>query len=79
MKTLIHNYSSGLSTEPMYFNQCLTECGVESHLWGDPNVSAFDMFDAINPEIFISHYRFLTNDIIKYIRQNNKIEMILNM
>ena len=78
MKTLIHNYSSGLSTEPMYFNQCLTECGVESHLWGDPNVSAFDMFDAINPEIFISHYRFLTNDIIKYIRQNNKIEMILN-
>lgn len=79
MKTLFQNYSSGLSTEPMYLNQSLAQCGLESHLWSDGNISAFDMFDSINPDIFISHYKFLTNDIIKYLSQNKKIEMILNV
>ena len=64
MKTLIQNYMSGFSTEPLYFNQCLLECGLESHLWSD---------------IFISHYKFLTNDILKYLRQTNRIQLILNI
>ena len=79
MKTLIQNYSSGLSTEPMYFNGCLSECGLESHLWADPNISAFDIFDSVVPDIFICHYKFLTNDIIKYLSQNKKIQVILNV
>lgn len=79
MKTLIQNYMSGLSTEPLYFNQCLVECGLESQIWSDPNTSAFDIFDSVNPDIFISHYKFLTNDILKYLHQTNKIELILNV
>ena len=79
MKTLIQNYSSGLSTEPLYFNQCFSQCGLECHLWADPSISTFDMFDSTMPEVFISHYKFITNDIIKYLSQNNKIETIINI
>ena len=65
MKTLIQNYSSALSTEAMYFNRCLQEGGVDSVLWANGQTSAFDIFDAVRPEIFISHYKFITTDITK--------------
>ena len=78
MKTLIQNYSSVLSTEPMYLQRCLSECGEESILWNDPNQSAFDTFDHVAPDVFITHYKFLTNDIIKYL-SGSKIKMVLNM
>lgn len=79
MKTLIQNYSSGLSTEAMYFNQCLREGGLESHIWADGQISAFDIFDAVKPDIFISHYKFITTDIIKYLKQAKNIPMVLNV
>ena len=79
MKTLVHNYSSPFSTEPMYFTKCLEMCGLPTHLWSDNRVSAFDIFDAISPDVFISHYAFLTNDIVKYLNQNKKIKTVLNV
>lgn len=79
MRTLIHNYSSALSTEPMYFTKCLEMCGLQTHLWGSSDVSAFDMFDATQPDVFIGHYTFLTNDIVKYLSQNKKIKTVLNV
>jgi len=45
----------------------------------DREVSAFDMFDATSPDVFISHYAFLTNDIVKYLSQNKKIKTVLNV
>ena len=71
MKTLIQNYTSALSTEPMYINKCLNECGGQSVLWSDPSVSAFDAFDHSSPD--------LTNDVVKYLSQNKKIQMVLNV
>jgi len=79
MRTLIHNYSSALSTEPMYFTRCLETCGLQTHLWSDKNVSAFDIFDAVQPDVFLSHYTFLTNDIVKYLNHNKKIKTVLNV
>tara|TARA_R100000008_G_scaffold86093_1_gene77878 strand:- start:10576 stop:11457 length:882 start_codon:yes stop_codon:yes gene_type:complete len=79
MKTLIQNYTSALSTEPMYLQQCLAEVGEESVLWSDPSKSAFDTFDFTKPDVFISHFKFLTNDIIKYLSGNKNISMILNV
>ena len=79
MRTLIHNYSSALSTEPMYFTRCLEMCGLQTHLWSDKSVSAFDIFDAVQPDVFLSHYAFLTNDIVKYLTQNKKIKTVLNV
>lgn len=81
MKTLIQNYASALSTESMYFYRSLCEIGYgpQTHLWTDQNQSTFDTFDYVKPDIFISHYRFLTIDIIKYLSQNPSILMALNV
>lgn len=80
MKILVQNYSSALSTEPMYIHRCIIESTLaQSYLWADQNQSAFDTFDYVKPDIFISHFRFLTNDIIKYLSQNKNIAMALNV
>lgn len=79
MKTLIHNYSSATSSEPMYFTKCLELCETPVHLWSDQNISAFDMFDAVQPDVFITHYTFMTNDIVKYLSQHKKIKTVLNL
>ena len=80
MKILIHNYSSPVTTEPMYFSKCLELAEIQPAFWANPNVSAFDMFDSTQPDVFISHFKFLTRDIVKYLNQSpRKIEVILNM
>ena len=80
MKTLIHNYSNPVCTEPMYFAKSLELVGENAHVWSDPSISAFDMFDAFQPDIFITHYKLLTNDILKYIKSSNKkISVVFNM
>ena len=79
MKILIQNYNSALSTEPMYLHRCLVECGYPAELWGNPNISAFDVFDRHQPDMFITHYKFLTNDTIKYLSQKRKTHMVLNI
>lgn len=78
MKTLIQNYTSTLSTEPMYINRCLTETGFESVLWTEPNISAFDAFDYTKPDLFVGHYKFLTQDIVKYLAGSN-VSLALNV
>ena len=72
MKTLIHNYSTGMFTEPMYFAKSLQMAGEQVQVWSDPNISTFDMFDAYQPDVFITNYRLLTNDILKYAKSSNK-------
>ena len=79
MKTLIQNYTSALSTEPMYLNRCLAECEEQAELWANPNISAFDAFDKFNPDLFITHYTFLTEDILKYLSGKPNMSMALNI
>ena len=66
MKTLIQNYTSTLSTEPMYIHQCLIKAGEEAVLF-------------TKPDLFISHFKFLTADIVKYLSNNKNISMVLNV
>ncbi len=80
MKTLIHNYSNQICTEPMYFGRSLEMAGQQAHVWSDPNISTFDMFDSFQPDVFITHYRLLTHDIIKYVSSSNKkIQLVFNI
>mgnify|MGYP003116986923 CR=1 FL=1 len=79
MTTLIQNYSSALSTEAMYIQRCLAEVGEASFLWSDPNASAFDTFDYIKPNLFITHFKYLTKDMVKYLSANKNISMALNV
>ena len=79
MKVLLQNYSSPLSTEPMYFYRCLNHAGIATSLWSDPRTSAFDAFDMFKPDIFIGHWKFLTSDVVKYLSQNKSIQTTLNV
>ena len=79
MKTLIQNYTSMLSTEPMYIAKSLELAEQEVFLWNDPNMSAFDVFDSFNPDVFLTHYHFLSQDALKYLSQNKKIQCVLNV
>tara|TARA_Y100001972_G_C7656935_1_gene330872 strand:+ start:895 stop:1722 length:828 start_codon:yes stop_codon:yes gene_type:complete len=64
----------------MYFSKCLELAETQPAFWANPNASAFDMFDSTQPDVFISHFKFLTRDIVKYLNQSpRKIEVILNM
>ena len=75
---LIHNYCTTTSSEPLYLFQALQQSGIDCHLWAD-NTSAFDMFDRTKPKVFVSHYKFLTQDIFEYLKQNNKIKLAMNV
>lgn len=80
MKTLFQNYSSVLSTEPMYFHRCLIEAGGEAVMWhGEQQNSAFDTFDYVKPDVFVTHFKFLTQDVVKYLSGNKNIGMVLNV
>tara|TARA_A100001515_G_scaffold124809_1_gene109283 strand:+ start:553 stop:1425 length:873 start_codon:yes stop_codon:yes gene_type:complete len=79
MKTLFLNYSSALSTEAMYLHRSFIEAGEEAVMWNPNSQSAFDTFDYVKPDVFVTHFAFLTNDIIKYLSKNKKISMALNV
>ena len=79
MKILIQNYTSMLSTEAMYFAKCLEIAKQDVFLWNDPNMSTFDVFDSFKPEVFITHWQFISNDTIKYLTQDKGIQLVLNI
>jgi len=64
MRTLVHNYSSEISTEAIYIAQFLREEGNEVKFWNNQE-SAFDVFDDFKPDVFFTHYLMLTKDIAK--------------
>jgi hypothetical protein len=78
MKFLISNYSNPWNTEPYYFNGGLNLLeGVSSDIFNN-NQSAYDNFDAVNPDIFITHLAHITKDIVSYLSDNKKIQPIIN-
>ncbi len=79
MKLLTQNYSSHYTTEPFYLTECFKRVGVDAHLWADSNVSAFDMFDTVNPDVFVGHFAYLTEDVVKYLSQNKNIKPVINV
>lgn len=80
MKTLIQNYASPISSEPLYFNQTFTMAeGVESMLWSPNSVSVFDVFDKFQPDTFVCHHMGISNDILTYLASNTKIKTAINI
>jgi hypothetical protein len=79
MKILFHNYSSSTSTEPLYLHNALQKCGVESVIWGDPNTSAYDVFDTTKPDVFVTHFKTFSQDIFQYMKQNSGCSLVLNV
>jgi len=79
MQALIQNYANANSSESLYMTECINSMdGCKAVLWGDQNVSVFDIFDSINPTTFFTHYSLITNDLVKYLSGSN-IECIFNV
>lgn len=78
MRTLIQNYSTAISSEPFYTCNALLAVQSEAILWADGNISAFDMIDSANPDVFITHALYLTDDILKRLA-NSDIDLVLNI
>ena len=81
MKILLQNYTSILTTEPMYLDECFRRSeAINSSLWNDNATSAFDALDMYQPNVLICHYTSKAlNDVVKYLSGNNKIELIVNI
>jgi hypothetical protein len=79
MRILFHNYSNEVTTEPLYLFQAFKQSGLDAHIWADRRVSAFDVFDTVQPNVFVSHYRNITPDVMKYLDQAPQISLVLNV
>ena len=80
MKILYHNYSNFLSTEPMYMHNAFTRCGIDSVFWNSNQTSAYDMFDLNKPDVFVTHFKTFTYDILDYLKNNkSNIEIVMNV
>lgn len=77
MKVLISDYSSNITTEPLYLNTILNTIGCESTLW-PKHISTFDMFDMTKPDLHISHHSMLSRDLAVYL-QNSSIDLVVNI
>lgn len=81
MNFLIHDYSSNDQTEPYYFNTALNLLkGFKSTVWDSKKVSAYDMLDLTQPDIYICHFGSIHSDVLSYLKENKKkIRLILNI
>lgn len=79
MRILFHNYSNEVTTEPLYLYQAMKQSGLDAHIWADRRMSAFDVFDRVQPNVFVSHFRNITPDVMKYLDQAPNISLVLNV
>lgn len=78
MKVLISDYSNTYTTEPYYINTVLNTIGCESSLW-PTKISTYDIFDKVQPDLHITHYKLLSQDLIFYMKENKGIDIIINI
>lgn len=78
MKILFHDFSNVATTEPRYLNTALRQCNLDSNIWNNPKASVYDTLDMAKPDVLVSHYQALNQDMIKYLSQSN-IELALNV
>ena len=78
MKILISDYSSNFTTEPLYLNTVFNNIGCVSTIW-PKGVSTYDVFDIAKPELHITHHSYLTRDLVAYLKENPKIDLVINI
>jgi hypothetical protein len=53
--------------------------GCKSMIWDPKEVSAYDLFDTVKPDVFITHISGVTTDAVSYLKENKHIQMIVNI
>ena len=79
MNFIVGNYTSFIQTEPMYINATLGSIGCKSTVWNPSQISAYDIFDLIKPNYYITHITKIMDDVISYVQENGNVELILNI
>lgn len=79
MKFIIGNYASSTQTEPMYIDATLKAIGCKSAIWNPTQISAYDIFDMVKPNYYLTHITAIMTDVISYIKENGGIELIINI
>lgn len=79
MKILFDNYVTLTSSEASYMNGVLSQAGIQSMFWSDKRISTFDMLDSAKPDVLVTHYRQVTQDLVKYLSNQSKIDLVLNI
>jgi hypothetical protein len=64
----------------MYINGALNLIdGCKSTLWNPRKISAYDIFDQTNADYVITHISSVNTDIISYMKENPKLNLIINI
>jgi hypothetical protein len=79
MKFILENYASESTTEPMYFTECLNRAGCETALWNPGEISAFDIYDMVSPDVMVANLSSITIDLFKVLRGKSNTELVVNV
>ena len=80
MKLLIQNYSNSCSNQPMYLNECFSKIGVDCKLWNlNEPISVYDKLDSERPDVLITSFQTMQQDLISYLTNNNKIKIVIDI
>lgn len=79
MKAIVQNYVTAFSTESMYITETINRISGCSAAYWKNNISAYDIFDTVKPDIFFTHASFLKKDTVEYLSNNTNIECVFNV
>lgn len=77
MKFLIENYADYESTQPLYFHNHINNYEEHSCTIRSNNISVFDSFDELDPDVYIASANTLSRDAVMYLSQNKDKEIKL--
>tara|TARA_R110002020_G_scaffold103752_23_gene243242 strand:- start:20838 stop:21665 length:828 start_codon:yes stop_codon:yes gene_type:complete len=78
MKAILENYSSNLTTEPLYFSECLNRVGSQGMLWNPEEVSIYDAHDVMKPDVVVVTMGKLSLDIFKLLKSSST-KLVVNV
>jgi len=79
MKAIVQNYVTAFSTESMYITETINRISGCSAAYWKNNISAYDIFDTVKPDVFFTHASFLKKETVEYISSNTNIECVFNV
>ncbi|NBP14747.1 hypothetical protein EBU95_10170 [bacterium] len=79
MKAIVQNYVTAFSTESMYITETINRISGCSAAYWKNNISAYDIFDTVKPDVFFTHASFLKKDTVEYLSNNANIECVFNI
>lgn len=73
MKFLIDNYSDYNSTQALYFHRHINDYDEHfCHLKSDNSISMYDLFDRLEPDVYITSAHKISKDAVMYLKENQQ-------